>query len=138
MRASPETLSRLKEAAGPSGWTEDHSEIAPHVVEFRGRWKGTTPLLLRPSTADQVSRILAVCDATKTPIVPQGGKTGLVGGQVPVGGEIFLSLERMNRIRAVSADENMMIAEAGVVLSNAQGASDAAGRLFPLSLGAQV
>jgi FAD/FMN-containing dehydrogenase len=134
---SAETLAKLKEAAGPSGWSDDESEIAPHLSEFRGRWHGTTPLMLRPQTTEQVARILAVCNATQTPIVPQGGNTGLAGGQVPVGGEVLLSLGQMNRIRTVSPDENLMIAEAGVVLANAQAAADAAGRLFPLSLGAQ-
>ena len=128
---------RLKAAAGLGGWSEDPNEIAPHLKEWRGRWVGHTPLLLRPAQTEAVARILSVCDETATPIVPQGGNTGLVGGQIPTGGEVLLSLERMNRIRAVSAVENTLVAEAGVVLANAQKASDDAGRLFPLSLAAE-
>jgi len=128
---------RLKEAAGHGGWSDDAEAIAPHIREFRGRWRGSTPLLLKPSSTEAVSGILAICHETGTAIVPQGGNTGLVGGQIPHHGEILLSLERMTRIRQVSAEENTMIAEAGVILARAQDAADQAGRLFPLSLAAE-
>jgi FAD/FMN-containing dehydrogenase len=128
---------QLKDAAGPGGWTEDAGVIAPHLSEWRGRWSGRTSLMLKPSETKQVSAILAICNETKTPIVPQGGNTGLVGGQIPTRGEILLSLERMNRIRMVSAQDNALIAEAGVVLERAQAAAEEAGRLLPLSLAAQ-
>jgi FAD/FMN-containing dehydrogenase len=130
-------VQRLKEAAGPLAWSEDSTEIAPHLREWRGRWQGETQLLLRPSETEAVARILSVCDETGTAIVPQGGNTGLVGGQIPTRGEVLLSLERMNRIRAVSLEDNTLIAEAGVVLANAQKAAGQAGRLFPLSLAAE-
>jgi FAD/FMN-containing dehydrogenase len=133
----PTILQRLKDAAGAGAWSDDSNEVAPHLVEWRKRWKGTTPLLLKPAATRDVARILAVCDETHTAIVPQGGNTGLVGGQIPTHGEILLSLERMNRIRAVSVEDNTLIAEAGVVLANAQKAADQAGRLFPLSLAAE-
>jgi FAD/FMN-containing dehydrogenase len=134
---APDIAQRLKNAAGNGGWTDDPAEIAPHLAEWRGRWKGVTPLLLKPSGAAEVARILSICNETRTAIVPQGGNTGLVGGQIPAHGEVLLSLERMNRIRSVSADDNTMIVEAGVVLANAQKAADEAGRLFPLSLAAE-
>ncbi len=128
---------RLKEAAGPGSWTEDVAEIAPHLEEWRGRWKGATPLLLKPNTTADVARILALCHDSRTPIVPQGGNTGLVGGQIPTKGEVLLSLARMKRVRSVSADDNAMIVEAGVILANAQKAADKVDRLFPLSLAAE-
>ena len=130
-------VERLKRATGPSGWTENQDEIAPHLREWRARWHGRTSLLLKPDTTDQVARIAAVCNETRTPLVPQGGNTGLVGGQIPQNGEVLLSLERMNRIRRVVPDENLMIAEAGVVLANAQTAASNSGRLLPLSLAAE-
>ena len=133
----PTTARRLKEAAGPGGWSEDKSELAPHLVELRGRWKGQTPLLLKPSDTEAVARILALCNETGTAVVPQGGNTGLVGGQIPTRDEVLLSLERMTRIRKVSPDDDLLIAEAGVVLKRVQEAADAADRLFPLSLGAE-
>jgi FAD/FMN-containing dehydrogenase len=133
----PSITARLKQAAGHGGWSEDQTEIAPHLVELRGRWTGRTPLLLKPSSTQAVARILSVCNETGTPVVPQGGNTGLVGGQIPTRGEVLLSVERMTRIRSVSSEGDIMIAEAGVILKHAQQAADDAGRLFPLSLGAE-
>ncbi|HXJ00280.1 MAG TPA: FAD-binding oxidoreductase [Micropepsaceae bacterium] len=128
---------RLKDAAGPGGWSDEPNQIAPHLAEWRGRWKGTTPLLLQPAATGNVARILSICHETATPIVPQGGNTGLVGGQIPTNGEVLLSLARMNRIRVISTEDNTLLAEAGVVLANVQKAADEAGRLFPLSLAAE-
>lgn len=137
MKLSPDVARRLKEAAGAGGFSEDAQEIAPHLAEWRGRWQGKTPLLLKPKTTDAVARILGICNETHTAIVPQGGNTGLVGGQTPTEGEILLSLERMNGIRKVDAGENVLVAEAGVILANVQKAADEADRLFPLSLASE-
>lgn len=137
MSITPEIITRLKNAAGPNGFTEDPTEIAPHLEEWRSKYRGTSPLLLKPATTEQVSAILAICNETHTPIVPQGGNTGLVGGQIPFHGEVLLSLSRMNRIRHVDADGMSMIAEAGVVLADVQRAANDAGRLFPLSVAAE-
>ncbi|MGQ0740862.1 MAG: FAD-binding oxidoreductase [Alphaproteobacteria bacterium] len=134
---SPIVLRRLKDAAGVGGFSENADEIAPHLSEWRGRWHGKTPLLLKPNTTGAVSRILAICNEMHTPLVPQGGNTGLVGGQIPTQGEVLLSLERMNRVRGVNAVENSLIAEAGVVLANIQKAATDVDRLFPLSLAAE-
>jgi len=128
---------RLKSAAGPNGFSEDQTEIEPHLEEWRSKYKGRSPLLLRPATTRAVSEILAVCHETATPIVPQGGNTGLVGGQIPFDGEILLSLSRMNRIRTLDTDGHALVVEAGVVLANAQKAASDANLLFPLSLAAE-
>ncbi|HEX5280800.1 MAG TPA: FAD-binding oxidoreductase [Micropepsaceae bacterium] len=133
----PDITARLKDAAGAQGWSEEPGEIAPHLSEWRGRWHGRSSLLLKPANTEAIARILAICNQTRTTIVPQGGNTGLVGGQIPASGEVLLSLERMNRIRRISADENLLIAEAGVVLKEIQRAASEAGRLFPLSLAAE-
>jgi FAD/FMN-containing dehydrogenase len=129
-----DVLARLKSAVGPKGFSEDVAEIAPHLVEWRGKYQGHTKLLLKPQTTAEVSAILAICNETRTPIVPQGGNTGLVGGQIPLNGEVLLSLSRMNKIRNVDAGSMTMICEAGVILADAQRAADEAGRYFPLSL----
>ncbi len=123
---------RLKEAAGPNGFSTNAQEISEHLVEWRSRYEGHTGLLLKPQTTRQVSAILAICNETRTPIVPQGGNTGLVGGQIPMHGEVLLSLKRMNRIRAVEPDA--LICEAGTILADAQRAAAEAQRYFPLSL----
>jgi FAD/FMN-containing dehydrogenase len=129
-----DAIARLKAAVGPKGFSEDAAEIAPHLVEWRGKYRGHTPLLLKPQTTAEVSAILAICNETRTAIVPQGGNTGLVGGQIPLNGEVLLSLTRMNRVRSVDAAAGAMICEAGVILADAQNAALEAGRYFPLSL----
>jgi len=132
-----DALARLKDAVGPKGFSEDPHEIAPHVEEWRGSYKGNTPLLLKPVTTEEVSRALAICNETSTPVVPQGGNTGLVGGQIPFNGEVLLSLERLNHIRHVDKAGANMIVEAGAILANVQRAADDAGMLFPLSLASE-
>jgi FAD/FMN-containing dehydrogenase len=130
-------IARLKDAAGPKGWSDDPKEIAPHLEEWRGKYHGKSSLLLKPDSTDAVSKILAICDETRTPIVPQGGNTGLVGGQIPFHDEIVLSLSRLNRVRHVDAQGMSMIVEAGVTLAATQDAADKAERLFPLSIASE-
>ena len=115
------------------------SEKAPYLTEWRGYYHGRSPAVLRPGSAEEIAAILKLANETRTPIVPQGGNTGLVGGQIPdeSGSEIVLSLERLDKIRAVDAEGATIIAEAGVVLERLQEAAAEAGMLFPLSLGAQ-
>jgi FAD/FMN-containing dehydrogenase len=137
MSISSDIIARLKDAAGPKGFSEDVNEIVPHLVEWRGKYQGKTSLLLKPQTAAQASAILKICNDTRTPIVPQGGNTGLVGGQIPFHGEILLSLERMNAIRAVDATGMTLTVEAGVTLAQAKQAASDIGRFFPLSLASE-
>jgi FAD/FMN-containing dehydrogenase len=131
------TMDRLKDAVGPKGFSENPVEIAPHLSEWRGRYHGTTPILLKPGNTEEVSSLAAICNETHTPIVPQGGNTGLVGAQIPSGGEVLLSLERMIRIRQIDAEDMSAIVEAGVILSRLQEASREAGAYFPLSLASE-
>jgi FAD/FMN-containing dehydrogenase len=93
--------------------------------------------MLRPATTAEVSAILAICNETGTPVVPQAGNTGLVGAQIPFENEVLLSLTRLNRIRALDVEDSSLIAEAGVVLAAAQDAADDKGLLLPLSLAAE-
>jgi FAD/FMN-containing dehydrogenase len=134
---APTIAVKLKEIAGPHGFSEDPAEIAPHLEEWRSKYHGHSTLLLKPSHTEQVSQILALCNESNTPIVPQGGNTGLVGGQIPFHGEVLLSLARMNRIRTVDAHGMSLIAEAGVILADVQRTAEDAGRYFPLSLAAE-
>ena len=134
---SSAVIARLKNIVGEKGYAEDSDEIAPHLVEWRSTWRGRTPLLLKPQTTAEVSAILSLCNETRTPLVPQGGNTGLVGGQIPLAGEILLYLGRMNRIRAIDARAMSAIAEAGVVVADLQRSADEAGAYFPLSLAAE-
>jgi FAD/FMN-containing dehydrogenase len=133
---TPSMLARFAAIVGERYAITDPATLAPYLVEGRGLYRGHSPMLLRPGTVAEVVAILKLADETRTPLVPQGGNTGLVGGQVP-NGEIVLSLTRLDRIREVDPTSNTMTCEAGVVLANAQAAAAAADRLFPLSLGAE-
>jgi len=136
MNAPLPILDRLKAAVGADGWSQAPERLEPKLVEWRDRWSGETPLLLLPASAEEVAAIILICAETGTAIVPQGGNTGLVGGQIPQG-EILLSTERLNRIREVSCGDDVMIVEAGVTLEAAHEAAASAGRFFPLSLAAE-
>jgi FAD/FMN-containing dehydrogenase len=107
-----------------------------YMTEWREVWTGRSPLVLRPGSTAEVSQILAIADETETAIVPQGGNTGLVGGQIPfeTGEEVLLSLDRMTRIHAVDPVNDSISVEAGVTLKAVQEAAAEAGRYFPLSL----
>ena len=133
---SPAVIARLKAAAGSGGWSTSKAEIAPLVTEWRDKYRGATPLLLKPNSVEAIAEIVKICAHTNTGIVPQGGNTGLVGGQVP-DGQILLSLRRLNRVRDVDPLGNTMTLEAGVILADAQQAADQQGRLFPMSLGSE-
>ena len=134
---SPDLLARFAAVVGERYAVTDPAEIAPYLTEERGLYHGHTPMVLRPGTTAEVAAILKRASETGTPIVPQGGNTGLVGGQMPHHGEVLLSLRRLDRIREVDPTSNTMTCEAGVILIKAQEAAAAAGRLFPLSLGAE-
>lgn len=107
--------------------------------EPRGRYHGSAGLIVAPKTVDEVAQIVTACNAAQTPIVPYGGGTGLVGGQVVEGdlNPVVLTLERMTQIRAVYPEENVLVAEAGAILADVQSAAADVNRLFPLSLAAE-
>lgn len=135
----PAILDKLKAAAGPGGWLDDAAAIDPYVTDQRGLFRGKTPLVLLPGSVEAVAKIVSICHDTATPVVPQGGNTGLVGGSVPFegGGEVLLSLSKLDRIRSTSAANNSMSVDAGCVLANIQAAAKDVDRLFPLSLAAE-
>src|SRR4030095_15811545 len=136
LSVSPDILARFAAIVGHKYALTDPAAIEPYMIEQRGLYHGRAPLVLRPGAVEEVTAILKFAAETATPIVPQGGNTGLVGGQVPMQGEILLSLTRLDRIREVDASSNTITCEAGVVLAKAQQAAEQAGRVFPLSLGA--
>ncbi|CCV03597.1 putative oxidoreductase [Mesorhizobium metallidurans STM 2683] len=135
----PTLIDRFATIVGDRYALRDQQDIAPYLTERRGLWHGRTALVLRPGSVEEVSRIMQLASETGTPIVPQSGNTGLVGGQMPdrSGREVVLSLSRLNRIREIDVLSNTVTVEAGVILQTLQEAADAADRLFPLSLAAQ-
>ena len=137
MRAlDPDILERLKSALGPDGWSVDPDRLAPKLTEWRGRWTGETPLLLLPRSTEEVAAVVTICAETGTAITPQGGGTGLVGGQLPQG-EVLLSTERLRAIREAASLDDALVVEAGVTLAAARQAAADAGRYFPLSLASE-
>jgi FAD/FMN-containing dehydrogenase len=134
---APELLPRFAAIVGDKYAITDPAALEPFLIEGRGIYHGRTSMLLRPGSADEVAAILKLANETKTSLVPQGGNTGLVGGQIPFEGELILSLTRLDKIREVDPASNTMTCEAGVVLQKAQEAAAAVDRLFPLSLGAE-
>ena len=110
-----------------------------YLEEPRGRWLGLAGAMALPRNAEEVAVILRACGAARVGVVPWGGGTGLVGGQIMAEGPapLILSLERMNKVREVYPGEGVMLVEAGVTLTAARAAAEEAGRLFPLSLASE-
>jgi FAD/FMN-containing dehydrogenase len=129
----------LMDLLGPKGFTTDVSDLAPWLSDWRQRTTGRAAALLSPANTREVREIVRLAAAARVPIVPQGGNTSMVAGAVPDGSghALLLSLRRMNAIRSVSVEDNVAVAEAGVILSALHDAAAAQGRRFPLSLGAK-
>lgn len=117
----------------------DAQDMAAALVEPRGLYHGAARALLRPGSVAEISQLLALCTAQNVPVVPQGGNTGLVGGQTPdgSGAAVILALTRLNRVREIDTSSNTMIVEAGLTLAGAQAAAQTVDRLFPLSLASE-
>jgi FAD/FMN-containing dehydrogenase len=132
-------LDRIDAIVGPRGWSMDAAECLAHAADFLHAARGRTPLVLKPATTEEVAALVKVLREHRVPVVPQGGNTGLVGGGVPddSGRQVVLSLQRMARILEVDAEGEVLVCEAGAVLADVQRAAMDAGRLFPLSLGAE-
>ena len=124
-------------SALPAAALRRHS--ARYSQDPRNRGRGQEGLVAAPSTVDEAAAIVRLCRQRAVPVVPFGGGTGLVGGQLPneLPRPVILSLERMNRIRRLNASRSVITVEAGCVLQNVHAAADRNGRIFPLSLAAK-
>ncbi len=116
-----------------------HDDLTHYTHENRGLFVGNTPLVLKPANTKEVSSIMQLASQTRTPVVPQGGHTGHVGGAVSdeSGSQIIISLERMNKVREIDLNGNVLVCEAGCILQTIQETADNNERLFPLALGSQ-
>ncbi|MBI4189610.1 MAG: FAD-binding oxidoreductase [Betaproteobacteria bacterium] len=143
MSAQPEIsadlLTRLAAIAGARGLVTDPGAMAPYLTDWRGLYQGRAAAIVRPASTGEVAAIVRLCAETRTPIVPQGGNTGMCGAATPdtSGNAIVLSLARMNKIIELDPLNNTMTVEAGCILANIQQAALTADRFFPLSLGAE-
>ncbi|MCA0417959.1 MAG: FAD-binding oxidoreductase [Proteobacteria bacterium] len=132
-------LDRMAGIVGAKNIIADADAMVPYLKEWRDLFRGKAQGIVRPGSTAEVAELVKLAAETGTVLVPQGGNTGLVGGQIPIseGREVILSLQRLDKIRAVDTDGDTMIVEAGVTLKRAQDAAEAAGRLFPLSLASE-
>jgi FAD/FMN-containing dehydrogenase len=134
---SPELIARFKSIVGDKYAVTDAADIAPYVTEERNLFHGHTPLVLRPGSTAEVAAICKLATEHRIALVPQGGNTGLVGGQTPHHGEVVVSMRRMDKVRDLDIASSTMTCEAGVILQIAQQQASEVDRLFPLSLGAE-
>ena len=136
---STELLAELEALLGPKGFTRDSERMSPWLTDWRGRFRGEAAAMLSPAGTGEVQAIVRLCAQARIPLVPQGGNSSVVGGATPgaEGRALLLSMRRMDRVRRVSADDGLLVAEAGVTLSAVHDAALDVGRRFPLSLGSK-
>ena len=133
---TPELIARFREIVGPEHALTDPDQQLPYLREWRDLFIGRAPVVLRPGSTEEVSRILALANEARVGVVPQAGNTGLVGGQIPfqTGNEIVVSVSRLKQIRDINPAAYVMTVEAGLTLAECRAAAERADRLFPLSL----
>lgn len=130
-------IEALQAICGPKGSITDAAEMIGFVTEWRDKYVGETPIVLMPSTTQQVADIICYCNKHQIPVVPQGGNTGLVGGGIPGLGntlEVLLSTKRLNLSVNISKDDSTLTCGAGCIIQQLQDAADRENFLFPLSL----
>jgi FAD/FMN-containing dehydrogenase len=132
-------IEAVRATLGPKAVTTDPKDIEPWVTDWRGRVHGASPAIIAPASTEEVAAIVQLAAELRVPLVPQGGNTGMAAGATPPadGSAILLSMRRMNRIRSISAENHLAVAEAGVILSSLHDAAEGVGMRFPLSLGAR-
>ncbi len=134
---SADFFAELRKVVGAARVLTSAADVAPYCTDWRGRYTGQASCVVLPGTTEEVSAVVRICAGVGTAIVPQGGNTGLCGGATPTGGEVLIVLTRLNRVRAVDADNNSITVEAGCTLHAVQQAAQEIDRLFPLSLAAE-
>lgn len=136
MPADAALLATLAQRIGAAHVLTDPADMAPYLREERGLYHGQAPAVLRPGSTEEVAFVVEACARAGVPIVPQGGNTGLVGGQMPFG-EVLVSLARLDRVRAVDPVDMTMTVEAGCILDTVHKAAEEVGCLFPLHIASQ-
>src|SRR5260221_14274209 len=134
---SPELIARFRNIVGDKYAVTDAADIAPYLTEERDLFHGRSPLVLRPGSTAEVSAICKLASEHRIALVPQGGNTGLVGGQTPHNGEVVISMRRMDKIRDIDTESDTMTWGARGALQIVRQRAADVDRLFPLSLGAR-
>lgn len=137
--AQSQMIAAAREALGAKGVITDPGDLAPWLTDWRGRVHGAAAAMLSPASTEEVAAVVRLAAEHRVPLVPQGGNTGMAAGATPPadGSALLLSLRRMNRIRAISAEDRLAVAEAGVILAELHDRANAIGMRFPLTLGAR-
>jgi len=130
-------VSYFKSILGDNGVVQDEDRIAVANVDWMGKYRGASQLLLLPKSTTEVSKILSYCNTRRLAVVPQGGNTGLVGGSVPVYDEVIVSLAGMDKIISFDNVNGILTSEAGCVLENLSTFVENEGFIMPLDLGAK-
>jgi FAD/FMN-containing dehydrogenase len=120
-------IDALVGVVGPANVLVDADLRASYESDWTGRFHGSARGVVRPASTDEVAGVLRVCSAVAAAVVPQGGNTGLVGGSVPRGGEVVLSLRRLHAIAPVDAQHGAVVVGAGTVLGAVRTDARAAG-----------
>jgi FAD/FMN-containing dehydrogenase len=133
-------LRALAARLGPQGVTTDRDDLTPWLTDWRRRSTGDAAALVSPATAEEAAFVVAQAASEGVAIVPQGGNSSMVGGATPVGpasGGLLVSMRRMRALRSISAQDNAVVAEAGVILADLHAAVEGQNRRFPLTLAAK-
>ena len=132
-------IKKIIKVLNKNEYSTEKEVIKPYCVDWRGDYKGTSSLIVHPSTVEKISKIVKICNFTRTPIIPQGGNTGLVGGSVPRRnkGEIILNLGKLNKIRKINLKDKTITLESGCILENVKKELSKFNMVFPLSLGSK-
>jgi D-lactate dehydrogenase (cytochrome) len=132
-------LASCRAIAGDANVLTEAGQMAPYLTDWRGRFTGAALAVIRPGSVPEVASLVKACAAARVPIVPQGGRTGLVLGSVPDGSgtAIVLSLARLDKVRAIDAANRTITVDAGCLLQRVQEAAQEHGCLFPLSLASE-
>jgi FAD/FMN-containing dehydrogenase len=137
--AQSELIDEVRSRFGPKAAITDAGDLEPWLTDWRGRYHGKAKAILSPASTEEVAVIVKLAAERRVALVPQGGNTSMVGGATPSadGSTLILSLRRMNRLRSISAEHNVAIAEAGMILADLHDQVAAVGRRFPLTLGSR-
>ena len=133
-------IEAFRQLLGDTAVLTREEDLAGLTEDWRGRFRAPALCAVLPSTTEQVAAIVRLCVQHETPVLPQGGNTSLCGGATPSEQgkpPVIVALARMRRIRSLDPVNNTMVVDAGCVLATIQDAAASAGRLYPVSLGAE-
>ena len=130
-------VNQFESILGPKGVVTDQEELQVHNIDWTKKFIGQSKLMLRPASTEETAEVLKYCNTRKLAVVPQGGNTGLVGGNIPVFDEIIINTARMNQILGFDESYGILSAQAGCILSELQDFTKEKDYEVPLDLGAK-